>query len=230
MNTIDLDTQLGQFRVYAEGTVTRALQAGQWWDAHLKPHIDEASDRGGDAVDVGAHVGWFTRYLAQRFRAVYACEPWPASFALLQHNLRMAGGRGVYDDAQLWPVAAYNQQCALGFSPANDLTDAGTFAFCPLPGAPSGMVVGLALDAYLPADAPVSLIKCDAQGADLRALQGMEKTIRRCRPLILFEWEEAMARVQDSTWDDYLAFFDRLGYQEPERVSPGFWDYCARPK
>lgn len=224
-----MHTSEGPFWVYAQGTITRALDEGQWWDDHLKPAID--SIRGGAAVDIGAHFGWFTRYLATRHSQVFACEPWPASFALLQANL--ARWHGV----QCWPVAAYHCTATLGFARRNALTDAGAFGFNlkDAVGAPGEilnpvLVPAVRLDDYLPEDAPISLVKCDAQGADLQALQGMQQTIRRCQPLVLFEWEEGLAQDQDSTWEDYLRFFAEIGYSAPERITTDYWDYVARPR
>lgn len=221
--TLDLDTSLGRMRVHGEGTITRALQAGQWWDAHLKPLID--SVEGGCAIDIGAHVGWFTCYLAQRHARVFACEPWPASFALLQHNVMRRPG--LEHRVHAWPVAAYNRLATLRFARRNDISDAGSFGFN-TQDAGDDAVVAVRLDDYLPADAPITLIKCDAQGADLQTLQGLERTIRRCQPLILFEWEEALAEDQGSTWADYERWFSSIDYSVT-RISEGFWDYVARP-
>ena len=228
--TLNLDTALGPMQVYAEGTITRALQAGQWWDSHLKPHLDSVPN--GWAVDIGAHFGWFTRYLSQHHTVVIACEPWPPSFALLMQNLwhNRLDGRW-HGDVQCWPVAAYHRPDLLAFYSRNVLEDAGSFAFVPSPDVyVEDRVPAIRLDDYLPATAPISLVKCDAQGADLQALQGMERTIRRCRPLILFEWEEGLAQQQGSDWGDYLAFFEQIGYAPPERISQGYWDYVARPE
>ena len=230
--TLDLATQLGPLRVYAEGTITRALQDGQWWDDHLKPAIDSVQH--GWAVDIGAHFGWFTAYLASRHERVFACEPWPPSFALLQHNMQhhWAGGLWPHHQGrvQCWPVAAYDSTAVLRFYQGNHPADAGSFAFTPeAPELAAARVVGVRLDDYLPMDAPISLVKCDAQGADLQALRGMVRTIQRCRPLIIFEWEEGLAQQQDTTWDDYLRFFDRLGYTV-ERITEDYWDFVGRPK
>lgn len=53
-----------------EGFIDRFLQA-------LPDHQD------GVALDVGAHVGTFTRIMAKKFSAVYAFEPHPDNFAKL---------------------------------------------------------------------------------------------------------------------------------------------------
>lgn len=218
---IRLQTSQGPFYCYDQGTITRALAEGQWWDDHLKPILDTASP--GLALDIGAHIGWFTRYLCLT-HPVIACEPWPDSFALLRLNTDWCHG------LQVWPVAAYDRATSLQFAPDNDTTDAGSFGFLPVenPADETG-VVGIALDQYIQPTEQVSLIKCDAQGADLRALQGLRSTIRRCRPLIVFEWEEGMAAWQGDTWEDYERFFEELNYSV-ERITPDYWDFCARPR
>ncbi len=218
-----LDTLLGPFTVYDHGTITRALQEGQWWDDHLKPILDEADP--GVAIDIGAHVGWFTIYLAQRHAQVIAVEPYPSSFALLRANV--ARRPGLAHIIQTWPVAAYDRVSTLRFDARNDPTDAGGFGFTPTE-VTGPSVAGMALDPYL-TQAGVTVIKCDAQGADLRALKGLEQTIRRCRPLIIFEWEEGMAAWQGDRWQDYLDFFERLNYGV-ERITPDYYDYTARPR
>lgn len=229
MITKDLFTPLGRFRVYAEGTITRALEAGEWWDDHLKPILDEVE--GGCVLDIGAHFGWFTIYLAQRFGRVIAVEPYPPSFELLTWNVQRHPG--LEHRIQCWPVAAYDRVEVLSFDTRNDLTDAGSFGFVPgnthAPGAVR--VAGLPLAPYLPPVpyAPITLIKCDAQGADLRALRGLHSVIERDRPLIVFEWEEGMAGWHGDTWQDYLTFFDQLNYTV-ERITSDYWDYVARPR
>ena len=225
-----LDTDLGPFWVYDEGTITRALEAGQWWDDHLKPILDEVES--GVAIDIGAHFGWFTIYLAQRLARVIAVEPYPSSFERLIYNVQRRPG--LEHRIQCWPVAACDQVTVLALDPANDQTDAGSFGFTlPQPG--SGIrVPAVPLDQYLPAHTwlrlhDISLIKCDAQGADLRALEGLALTIQRCRPLIVFEWEADMAGWQGDDWTDYMEFFDRIGYRV-ERITPDYWDFVARPQ
>lgn len=214
-------TPLGSFLCYDTGTIPRAMEAGQWWDHHLKAILDEAP--AGLAIDIGAHIGWFTRYLAQR-HPVVACEPWPSTFSLLWYNAQPLSYR-----IQCWPVAAYDRITTLSFAPQNDVTDPGAWGFIEQGDLGQEGVVGLRLDPYIPSTQHVSLIKCDAQGADLRALKGLEQTIRRCRPLIVFEWEEQMAKWQGDLWAHYRDFFDLLNYSV-ERITPNYWDFCARPR
>jgi len=43
------------------------------------------------------------------------------------------------------------------------------------------------LDNVLPKDVQVDLMKIDVEGGELGVLQGAQETIRRCRPIIIFE-------------------------------------------
>jgi FkbM family methyltransferase len=218
-----LPTPLGPFWTHDIGTITRALENGQWWDAHLKPILDDWRF-GGWALDLGANIGWFTYYLSQSYVRVIACEPWPETYALLWRNL------GTLPGVSCWPVAAYDRPALLDYDPRNDATDAGGYGFTPRTASNSSYpgVPAIRLDDYLPPDAPVEIIKSDCQGVDLRALRGLSRTIARCRPLIVFEWEAEMAKWQGDTWEDYLAFFAAQHYTV-ERITPHFWDYVARP-
>lgn len=220
-----LPTPLGDLRVYGEGGITRTLEEGRWWDEHLNPILNESA--GGVAIDIGAHFGWFTIYLAQRHNRVIAVEPFPPSFQLLTWNVQRRPG--LEHRIQCWPVAAYNRPAVLEFGAANTRSDPGTFGFTPLTPAQESPVAALPLDPFVPQGAAVSVIKCDAQGADLRALMGLRETILRCRPVIVFEWEEGMAAWQGDVWQDYLDFFTQLNYTV-DRITPHFWDYVARPQ
>lgn len=222
-------TPLGSFLCYDTGIIPRALEAGQWWDHHLKAVLDEDTDQD-VAIDIGAHIGWFTIYLARQIRRplVIACEPWPATFALLQANVDGQPLK-VRASIQCWPVAAYDRMVPLSFATQNDVTDPGAWGFIPTAGADRSSVLGMALDSYIPSTQKISLIKCDAQGADLRALKGLERTIKRCRPLIVFEWEEGMAAWQGDLWAHYMDFFNMLNYAV-ERITPDYYDFVARPR
>ncbi|SRR5712691_743841 len=218
-----VNTPLGRFLIYDEGTITRDLVAGAWWDDHIRPILDEAPK--GWALDLGAHFGWFTIYLAHTHERVLALEPYPPSYALLEHNIRVEHPR-LADQIVSWPVAAYDRCTTLQFAPGNPTGDEAAFGFTP--GTDGLTVPALALDPYL-VEAPITCIKCDVQGADLRALTGLQETIRRCRPIIAFEWEDGMARWQGDLWEHVLTFFEGLNYTV-DRIVPDYWDYVARPR
>jgi FkbM family methyltransferase len=218
-----VQTPRGPFQTWDDGIITRDLEGGKPWDPHLNPFLDEPIP--GDVVlDLGAHIGWFTRLLNERDLTVIAVEPHPQTFRMLKENTLQT------INVECWPVAAYDRTTVLQFARGNDPTDAGTWGFTPIDGPPVNLLVpAMALDDYLPIDTPISLIKSDCQGADLRALTGLRQTITRCRPLILFEFEASMSEWHYDTWQDYMNFFAAHGY-DVTRIDEGHFDYVARPR
>jgi FkbM family methyltransferase len=61
------------------------------------------------------------------------------------------------------------------------------------------------LDQMIPPDVTLRFIKVDVEGAQLEVLRGGSATIRRCRPVIVFEHghlaQEAYATTSDMVWD-----------------------------
>lgn len=85
-----------------------------------------------------------------------------------------------------------------------------------------GDIRGARMDDVVPKDETVSFIKCDAQGADPRALKGSTSIIERRRPTILFEFEELLAKIYGDTWGDYESYFDQMGYSRESVHNPLF--------
>ena len=60
----DLTTAWGTFRCFDGDAVGNALAEGRFWDAHLRPFMDEAATvYTGWAIDIGAYIGFHTVYL-----------------------------------------------------------------------------------------------------------------------------------------------------------------------
>jgi methyltransferase FkbM-like protein len=59
----------------------------------------------------------------------------------------------------------------------------------------------------------VDFIKIDVQGADGEVLLGGVETLRRCRPVVVFEWEEALSKNFGVTFQSLKQTFYREGYK-----------------
>ena len=68
------------------------------------------------------------------------------------------------------------------------------------------------LDNLIPSTTDVSLIKLDIEGGEYDALAGAEKTIKRCKPYILFEFGKGGADAFGVTPVRMFNFFSALGY------------------
>lgn len=166
------------------------------------------------AVDGGAHVGGWTRIMAERFQVVHAFEPAPDTFATLSEN--MAGLTNVrlhnvalMDKRQQGTMRLDVRSTARKFWPDSD-----------------GDMLAVALDEFeLPS---CGLIKLDLEGCDLFGLQGAVKTIKRHRPFLIVELGEALHKGLSERFGigdiDVAAWLKRRGYSEAfrEGVNVGY--------
>lgn len=130
------------------------------------------------AIDVGGHVGQWSRNMVEDFLDVAAFEPVPAYAECWRANL--AG----YDNAELFPIA-------LGAAPGVVSLKCGT------PGSHGDTFVAPRDEANIAFDVVMGtidqfelepdLIKIDCEGYELFVLQGGEKTIRACKPCVIVE-------------------------------------------
>ena len=133
------------------------------------------------ALDVGAHVGIWTRHLAEEFDTVWAMEPNPENFDCLTRNtddldnvvLRNEGASWTDDmmtlvhnrqgNSGMWSLAAPGQKAD------------GTAYF----------VKVVTIDSLALPD--LDFIKIDAEGHEPAVLRGATDTIERCRPVLCRE-------------------------------------------
>lgn len=230
---------LGPFWVWDQDHLGQVLESGCLWDQQLLPFMAEAlaARPGTWAIDLGANVGVFTVWLAQQpaCAGVIAVEMHPGTCRLLERNVR---ARDLGAKVSINNVAAYDVPCMMalveaaqiGWPVPEDLNltpNASSIAVVPVD-ADEGFIGGMPIDWLVAPDRPVGLIKVDTQGCDLRALQGLRRTIARCRPLVLFEWEMGASCWHGDTWDKYEQFWAGLDYDIAEVGTPG--DRVARPK
>jgi FkbM family methyltransferase len=145
----------------------------RWDHALMQACAERTRTKRRRAIDAGAHVGFWSEWLARRFACVDAFEPHP----LLQTCFRVNV-----------PCENVNLHCC-------GLGDADTKASMVL-GAGNTGVSHIVLDGG--GDIPISrldafgfddidFIKIDVEGFEARVLRGAEQTLRRCKPLVLVE-------------------------------------------
>lgn len=122
------------------------------------------------ALDIGAHIGIYSRGMAKRFNRVIAFEPYPPAFDCLVRNLAPLG----------------NVQCA-------ELAAGDTFRQCAMMGNKHGIArvmdgTGAAMVALdILCDLAPDFVKIDVDGYEVFVLDGMKETIRKHKPVILIE-------------------------------------------
>lgn len=166
------------------------------------------------AVDLGAHIGIFSRHFAQRFDEVVSFEPAVETRKCLERN--------VPQNVTIIPYAVGDRdgsvlfRCHLKNSGATEIVhgekkDA--------PGFDHYTVQMITLDS-LGLDG-VGLVKIDVQGSEAAALRGAEQTLRRCKPVILIEEKPLKAVDEHASMAQINRCREILfsyGYREGEKV------------
>jgi len=149
---------------------------------------------GGTLVDVGANVGTMTLIGAKRGK-VYAFEPLPAIAERLEDNVALNGfGERVF----IIRSAASDSEGEVRFKEqASNDSNRGTGS---IRGDGNLIVKTTTIDAVVPPTEHVDVIKIDAEGHDARVLIGAQKTIERCKPVLI---------VEDLTT---IPFVEKMGY------------------
>jgi hypothetical protein len=125
------------------------------------------------------------------------------------------------------PYAAYDTSMELEL-PRVDPGNVGGAALLPRQDASAVCVRAVLLDDYRWLTTPVSFIKIDTQGCDGSALCGLEQTLRIDRPVVVFEWDETLAKPHLRTLAGTRHFLATLNYTVHEWPShPG--NYLALP-
>lgn len=226
----------GTFHVWDVDQAAAVVAGGAFWDWPIQPAIDAAAARrpGSWALDLGAAFGWFTVYLARRFRGVLAVEAHPGTYAhclvptILANNLdNVVPWHWVAFDRTGWfqlaPPEAHGWPTD---TPPDQQPNMSSLGYVPVGMDVPDTVRGGEVDDLIGLDIDVALVKVDVQGADLRAMKGLQHTITRCRPTICFEFEQGASGWHGDTLQDYFAFLTTHRYQWTEH--PGS-NYVAEP-
>jgi FkbM family methyltransferase len=166
------------------------------------------------AVDLGAHVGIFSRHFARHFEEVVAFEPTPETRACLERN--------VPANVRIIPYACGDREDDVLFRrhiknsggteiATGDRSGGGAFEHYSV-----RMITLDSLDLE-----GVGLVKIDIQGAEPLALRGAASTLRRCKPVVLIEEKPFGGKGADGSVEHIKESRQILlsyGYREGEKV------------
>lgn len=182
---------------------------------------------GAIALDVGANLGWYSVVLDRLHGGtveIFAFEPDPLNFGLLQENLALNRASSVrpfalaLSDRRGESGLHRYRDINLGRHSLEDLPDSG--AATPVPTE--------RLDAFLTdqqrQDRPVELLKVDVEGHEPAVIRGAEATLRRTRLLVL---EYSPMYYRDGDAADMLNRIETAGLR-PMRFGAGGWRPSGR--
>jgi FkbM family methyltransferase len=163
--------------------VTPWFLVGRPWEATETHWFVRALRRGDVVVDVGANVGYYTilgaKLVGEEGR-VYAFEPDPVNFGLLESNVRLNRLNNVVLEQKAVSNAAGTLKLYL------DESNKGDHRIYQPEGEQRSFVEvdAVTLDAYFQGRG-VDFVKVDTQGAEAVILQGMDGLVRRSTDLVL---------------------------------------------
>lgn len=153
---------------------------GTYQFAKIEKALDATPlDRRGLALDVGAHIGLWSRVLARAFARVVAFEPLPA----LHPHFRL--NTDDCPNVQLIPCAVGAECGTLDLVTVADNSGNGYVAPVGVSGVCIATVDAVTIDSLNFHD--VDFIKIDVEGWELPVIEGGQRTIRRDHPVMVVE-------------------------------------------
>jgi protein O-GlcNAc transferase len=154
--------------------------SGKFYEAPMLDYICKLQPRG-TIIDVGANIGnhsiYFGHFLSNK---IVAIEPVPENFAILCANVSINHMEDRIVSHQIG-ASIKHHRLSVSYDPIN-------MGMCKLSTLISDKrnVECYSLDVYVGCN-DIGLIKIDCEGMELKALQGAEKILRRCKPLLFVE-------------------------------------------
>jgi FkbM family methyltransferase len=190
------------------------------WEPEVTRAVRDLVRPGMNVVLVGADVGYYVLLAAalNRTGRVFAFEPFPAHFAVLERNVRANG----LDNVRLFNAAAGREEQTA------ELVNPGTESRLDLPGAAGSdsdhntatgervtvpvRPLDAALTPLLPPGAKLDFVQIDVEGAEWEVLCGMEQLILRDHPMLLVELHGPLLPRFGTTKVDFLRWVADRGY------------------
>jgi FkbM family methyltransferase len=204
-------------------TIAKRLYLGVEWEPELQGLLRVMDLRGSVCLDIGAHIGIHTLLLSELVGPsgrVYAFEPEPHNFSLLEQNLQINGATNV---AALCTAAGdVPGRGRLAVNPTNRgdhrLSRGATGTACEV----TISTVDEVLEP-LPSGT-VRFIKIDVQGYEHHVLRGMPRTLQRNPDVILAieVFPRALRDAGTSAMEliDWLAQVGMIGWEFVPRLLP----------
>ena len=174
--------------------------------AHIQATLDAARTRR-VALDIGAHVGFWSFYLAQYFREVHAFEPVHVFVDCFRENVKH--GNVILHETALGNRAGFVEMEVPAENSGMTHVGAGAGGSTPIE----------TLDAF--GIAGVDLVKIDVEGYERFVLEGARQTLLRDKPVVIVEQKSGADRYSVDKLGA-LRYLESLGAGVVEKVVDDF--------
>tara|TARA_R110002020_G_scaffold111396_4_gene257064 strand:- start:403 stop:1026 length:624 start_codon:yes stop_codon:yes gene_type:complete len=167
--------------------------------------ILEFVNKDGNAIDIGAHVGFWLRDMCKQFKHVYAFEPIEEVRQCLAKNVG-AENYSTYS----FGLGAKNENLKVNYNPAET---GNTHAS---KDGNQTITIRKLDDMNLP---KIDYIKVDTEGFEIEVLKGGEKLIKEYKPFVHVEVKGKVLVKQGLSSDDVDEYLKSIDYKEVFRIS-----------
>ena len=167
--------------------------------------ILEFVNKDGNAIDIGAHVGFWLRDMCKQFKHVYAFEPIEEVRQCLAKNVG-AENYSTYS----FGLGAKNDTIKVNYNPAET---GNTHAS---KDGNQTITIRKLDDMNLP---KIDYIKVDTEGFEIEVLKGGEKMIEKYKPFIHVEVKGKVLVKQGLSSSDVDEYLESIGYKEVFKIS-----------
>jgi len=204
--------KLTDFRLYVrldDWAVGAKIAVKRSYETHVSGYMGSLLKTGQVVVDVGANIGYYTLLTASRVGdtgKVIAFEPDSGNCDLLKMSLEA----NRFTNVEIHTCAVVDTEGVVGFNIGGGSSNGGIGSL----ETSMQRVKGIALDTFLENEPRIDVIKMDIEGAEGRALQGMQQLIRRHRPIIFTEFSpHGLESRSNISPEVYLERLYGLGYE-----------------
>jgi FkbM family methyltransferase len=172
-----------------------------------------------DVLDIGANIGLFTVFFAQRIKAsckVLAIEPTPLAQHYLRRNIdrnKVASSVINYEGLVSAEPGRYDLNIIPGkeeYSSLGEIVHTSTVGQDIHKISVTGETVDNLVERY---HLHPGFIKIDSEGAELLVLRGAAKTLREEHPVIMFELSDQLLSTLNCSSEQVLALLREYGYR-----------------
>jgi FkbM family methyltransferase len=159
------------------------------------------------ALDIGAHIGLWSRNLAPRFTSVVAFEPVKENAECFRQNTN------TLSNVSLFELAVGDQRATVELELPPHGANSGMHHVAKVVDAESSLFAAqmVAIDALAIKD--IDLIKIDVEGFEGRVIRGAIETIQRDRPVIAYEDNGLGAKYYGVDWVNPEFILRALNYR-----------------
>jgi len=187
------------------------------FERELQPLFARFARPGGVCLDMGANLGYYTVKMAARGAEVYAFEPDPFNFGLLEKNVKENGLTG---RVKLRRAACGSRSGSIAIAREPGTANYGAVHVAGEGEDSSAEVELVRAGDCIPACAKVDFIKIDVEGFEPEALDGAREILERDHPAILCEFNTyALEEYGRDAPARLLALMSACGYTAYEAAA-----------